>query len=91
MTPEQKGASVPDGDDRAAAAGTTCRALVVAEPRRIASSRALRPAADFVTQLIACARQLPPYRRAGRAQPDAGSARYRGGDDAPRRVFDRIV
>jgi hypothetical protein len=46
---------------------------------------------DFLTQLIACQRQLPPYRRARRAEPSEAISAYADheGDGSPH--LDRLV
>ena len=51
------------------------RSLVVRDPAR-PSSGDERPLADFLTQLIACERRLPPYRAARREEPEAAAGAY---------------
>ena len=50
-----------------------------------------RPLTDFLTQLIACQRQLPSYRRAWRAEPSHAISAYadHAGDGSPH--LDRLV
>ncbi|HEY8567017.1 MAG TPA: hypothetical protein VIL65_16080 [Beijerinckiaceae bacterium] len=52
---------------------------------------ARRPLAGFVTQLLACAANLPPYRPRRRAEPREASEAYGGdGREAPARpLLDR--
>ena len=69
------------------------RALVVIAPGIPRAPASERPAADFVTHLIACDKRLPAYRRAGRAEPAAGSRSYdhRNPALAPRLSVDLTV
>ena len=68
-----------DGLERAAPA-SECRALVqLVEPgARPAPGVDARPAADFVTQLLASAEGVRAYRQKRRADPDVARASYAG-------------
>ena len=94
MIPMRDGNTACD-DREAPEAGEGSRALVVVERR----SRSLdfrmgaRPAADFVTQLLACEERLPEFRRWRQAEPGTALARYRGEARRPsiRARFQRVL
>jgi hypothetical protein len=69
-----------DGLDRPAAPASECRALVALDGpgARPALAVDARPAADFVTQLLASAEGVRAYRQKRRADPDVARARYAG-------------
>ena len=58
---------------------TGCRALVPCDGAAIEIGVGERPLAAFVTQLIACKRRLPPFRKAGRTSPEDASGQYVSG------------
>lgn len=60
------------------------RALVPASPP--AGSRDVRPLAGFTTQLIACAKDLAPYRKRRRAEPEGAAAQYEARNALPLRA-----
>jgi hypothetical protein len=81
-------------DDTPADAAAS-RALVCAAGPADAVRPAPRPLAAFVTQLLACEARLAPFRRRGRAGPDAGASTYAAAGHAepvgPSLRFERVL
>lgn len=65
------------------------RALVVLTPEPVRAAE--RPAAGFVTQLIACNRRIGIYRTARRTEPAAAASLYRGPAAANLAGFQRVI
>ena len=94
MIPMRDGETGCDQEE-ASAPGAGCRALVAVESR----SRSLdfrtgaRPAADFVTQLLACEERVAEFRRWRQAEPGMALTRYRGETRRPsiKARFQRVL
>ena len=65
------------------------RALTIVQ--RVAPIAAERPLTDFLTQLIACDRRLPAYRRARKAEPSSAVMAYSDHAEAAKISIDRSV
>jgi hypothetical protein len=68
---------------------SSSRALVVITPEPVRAAE--RPAAGFVTQLIACNRRIGIYRNARRAEPAIAASLYRGPASANLAGFQRLI